>query len=148
MFRVLFPPFIAGRGSVGLLALRVIAGTAMALHGWPKIQNPTGWMPPDAPVPGFLQACAAIAEFGGGICWALGLLTPLASFLIGVTMSVAAFTVHIPKGDPFVSKGGGPSYELALLYLSIALLLFLVGPGRLSVDWCLFGRRRSPGHNL
>lgn len=140
-----FPPFPTGRTSAGLLALRVVAGIAMALHGWPKIQNPTAWMPPDAPVPGVLQACAAVAEFGGGICWVLGLLTPVASFLIGVTMSVAAFGVHVPRGDPFVAAGGGPSYEPALGYLAIAVALFLIGPGRLSLDWCLFGRDRGEG---
>lgn len=140
---LLSPPFPAGRASAGLLALRVVAGTAMALHGWPKIQNPTSWMPPDAPIPGVLQACAAAAEFGGGICWVLGALTPVASFLIAVTMSVAAFGVHMAKGDPFVAKGGGPSYEPALGYLSIAVALFLIGPGRLSLDYLLFGRHRA-----
>ena len=47
--------------------VRLVAGTAFVLHGWPKIQNPTGWMGPDAPVPGALQAAAAVAEFGGGV---------------------------------------------------------------------------------
>jgi putative oxidoreductase len=115
----------------------------MAVHGWPKIQNPMAWMGPEAPVPGILQMAAALAEFGGGICWALGLLTPLASFLIACTMAVAAFTVHIPAGDPFVAKGGGPSYEPALGYLAIALMLLLVGPGRLSLDWLLFGETQN-----
>src|SRR5688572_6397027 len=79
MHRLLFPPFLAGRSAVGLLVLRLVAGTAMAFHGWPKIQHATSWMGADAAVPGVLQALAAIAEFGGGICWVLGLLTPLAS---------------------------------------------------------------------
>ena len=143
MLRFLFPPLPAGRASAGLLILRLVAGTAMALHGWPKIQQPTSWMPPDAPVPGFLQALAAVAEFGGGICWVLGLLTPVASVLIAGTMVVAAGTVHIPAGHPFVATTGGPSYEPALGYLAIALALFLIGPGRLSVDWLVLGHRRG-----
>ena len=69
------------------------------------------------------------------------LLTPLASFLILCTMAVAAGMVHIPAGHPFVASTGGPSYEPALGYLAIALLLLLAGPGRLSLDWLLFGRR-------
>lgn len=142
--QILFPPCVAGRGSVGLLLIRLVAGSAMALHGWPKIQNATTWMGPDAGVPGALQLLAALAEFGGGICWVLGLLTPLASFLIACTMATAAGMVHIPAGDPFVSKGG-PSYELALVYFAIAILLLLIGPGRLSLDWTLFGRERREG---
>jgi putative oxidoreductase len=45
------------------------------------------------------------------------------------------------RGDPFVAVGGGGSYELAALYLCIALLLLTIGPGRLSLDRALFGRR-------
>jgi len=54
-------------GSVGLLLLRLVVGAAFLFHGWPKIQNPFGWMGPEAPMPGILLALAALAEFGGGI---------------------------------------------------------------------------------
>jgi putative oxidoreductase len=130
------PPLVP---SFGLLALRLVAGTAMAMHGWPKIQNMTSWMGPDAPVPGFLQAAAAIAEFGGGICWAVGFLTPVASLLLLVTMGVA-MSMHIGKGDPFVSQGGA-SWELAALYASIAVTLLLGGPGMHSVDQAVFNKK-------
>jgi putative oxidoreductase len=138
------PPYVAGPGAVGLLVLRLVAGTAMMFHGWPKIQHATSWMGPKAPVPGVLQALAALAEFGGGLCWVLGLLTPVASLLILGTMAVALGMVHLPQGHPFVaSPPGGPSYEPALGYLAIAVALLLVGPGKLSVDALLFGRGRS-----
>jgi uncharacterized membrane protein YphA (DoxX/SURF4 family) len=51
--------------------------------------------------------------------------------------------VHIPKGDPFVNPQGGPSFELAAAYFAIAVALLLVGPGQFSLDYFLFGRRRS-----
>jgi putative oxidoreductase len=135
----LFPPFLGGSGAVGLLVLRLVAGIAMMFHGWPKIQHAFSWMGPQAPVPGVLQALAALAEFGGGLCWVLGLLTPLASFLILCNMAVALGMVHLPQGHPFVaSQVGGPSFEPALGYLAIAVLLLLAGPGRLSLDALLF----------
>jgi len=126
---------------LALLLIRVVAGFAFMLHGWGKIQNPFGWMGPDGFAPGIFQALAALSEFGGGLAWILGLLTPLASLGIACTMAVA-FSFHaIVRGDPFVSMTGGPNFELAAVYFCIALLLIAMGPGRLSVDRKLFGPR-------
>jgi putative oxidoreductase len=126
---------------VALLLIRVVAGLAFTMHGWGKIQNPFGWMGPDGFAPGIFQALAAVSEFGGGLAWILGLLTPLASFGIVSTMAVA-FSFHaFMRGDPFVSMTGGPAFELAALYFSIALLLIATGPGRFSLDRELFGPR-------
>ena len=127
------------QGDIALLLLRVVGGLAFILHGWGKIQNPFGWMGPDAFAPGIFQALAALSEFGGGICWILGLLTQLASLGIAATMLVATFLLAVMMGDPFVGQNG--SYELALLYFVIAILFILLGPGRLSLDWKVFGRR-------
>ena len=57
----LFPRFQTGPQAVALLILRFVTGCAFILHGWPKIQNPTAWMGPDAPVPGMVQALPAVA---------------------------------------------------------------------------------------
>ncbi len=119
-------------GSFALLILRLAAGIAFMLHGWPKIQHAFNWMGPDAAIPGILQALAAFSEFFGGLAWVLGLLTPLASLGMFFTMAVAVF-FHASKGDPFVSMGGA-SYEPALIYLCVSLVLMLVGPGSFSLD--------------
>jgi putative oxidoreductase len=139
----LFPPVVEGRGAVGLLLLRLVAGAAFLVHGSGKIQSPFAWMPPDAPVPGIFQALAAVAEFfGGGLGWIAGLLTPIASLGVLATMTVAVL-FHARQGHPFVGAAGGPSFELALLYWVIALLFILLGPGRFSLDAQLFRRRNS-----
>lgn len=131
----IFPPPVEGRGAIGLLIMRVIIGAAMLGHGWGKIQSPFSWMPPDAQVPGIMQALAAVAEFlGGGLGWMVGFLTPLASLGMLATMTVAAL-FHVTKGDPFI---GG--YELALVYWGFAWLMLLLGPGRYSLDAQLFRR--------
>ena len=136
---VLYPGPVGHAASVGLLILRVAMGTAFILHGWPKIQQPFGWMPPEMNMSGYLQALAALAEFGGGILLILGLLTRLAALGLAVTMAVAAGMVHIPAGHPYVSMGG-PSWELAGVYFACAVLFLLAGPGRLSLDAMLFGK--------
>lgn len=123
-----------------LLALRVVAGLAFVLHGWPKIQNPFGWMGPDSFAPAIFVALAALSEFGGGIAWMLGFLTRLASLGIASTMVVAVYVHAVLKGDSFVGKPGEGSYELALVYLCIAALLFATGPGKHSVDNFLAGK--------
>ncbi|RYZ99885.1 MAG: DoxX family protein [Proteobacteria bacterium] len=128
----LVPPFALNlssrRVSAGLLLLRLIIGVAFLQHGYGKILTPFSWMPPEAPVPGLAQGLAAFAEFFGGLAVLVGLLTPLASLGLVATMAVAVF-FHVMKGDPFVQ-----GYELAAVYLTITASLFLMGPGRYSID--------------
>jgi putative oxidoreductase len=139
----LFKPLrLSARVSTALLLLRLVAGLAFVFHGYGKIQHPFDWMGPDAKIPGFWQMLAALSEFGGGLAWMLGLLTPLASFGLACTMTVAfyfhAFVLH----DPFVAAGPGKgSYELASVYLCVALLLLLGGPGHFSLDRAIFGEK-------
>ena len=137
----LFGSFIGGRAAIGLLLVRLVFGLGLMFHGWGKIQNPMAWMGAEAPIPGILQALAAVSEFGGGLALILGLLTPIAAFGIACTMAYATFGYHMRQGDPFVATTGGSSYELAALYLTAALLLLLAGPGRLSLDAALFGKK-------
>ena len=126
--------------SLGLLVVRLIMGTAFILHGWGKIQTPFVWMGPDSPVPGIFQFLAAVSEFGGGIALILGFLIPLASIGLAFTMGTAVYFHMFVKGDPFVGTGG-PSYELALVYLGNAILFLLIGPGMFSMDYKLFGEK-------
>lgn len=122
------------RTSIALLVMRLVLGTGMTIHGWPKIQNPTAWAGDGFPA--FLQLLAAVSEFGGGLAMVFGALAVLGSFGVFCTMAMATYTHAIVKGDPFVGREG--SYELAAIYLTFALLIMLVGPGRYSVDQYLF----------
>ncbi len=131
-------PFV----SLTLLILRVIVGIAFLFHGWGKIQNPFSWMPPEAPVPAILQFLAAFSEFGGGLALIIGLLTPLAMFGMSCTMLVATLMHAVVRKDPFVSSGGGASYELALVYLGISLLILALGPGKFSLDAKIFAEKK------
>ncbi|HLE62591.1 MAG TPA: DoxX family protein [Pyrinomonadaceae bacterium] len=139
--RKLYPNFVGGFGALALVLVRLVMGLAFVLHGWPKIQNPMGWMNAmgGSSVPSFLQALAALAEFGGGIGLILGFLTPIAAFGLVCQMIGALVLVHLPQGHPFVSQSG-PSYELPLVYLVVAIILIALGPGRWSIDALMFGR--------
>ena len=140
--RLLSSPAPAWAVSAALLAVRLVMGIAFILHGWPKIQKPTTWMSsmPDAP-PGFMQAIAAFFEVAGGARSSRsGLFTRGAALALAAVMVGALALVHIPKGDPFVSPGG-PSSELASIYLAVSLLIAAVGAGAYSLDAVIFRRR-------
>ncbi|MEK7468980.1 MAG: DoxX family protein [Planctomycetota bacterium] len=142
MFRdLLFPAAPGARASLGLLTIRVVAGAAFMFHGGPKLSHPTEWMGSD--IPGMIQAATVIAEFGGGALWILGLLTPLASLAIGCTMALQA-SKHIGHGDAFATiKSASQDSEKALLYLAIAVLLLLIGPGKFAVDQYFFRKKEE-----
>jgi putative oxidoreductase len=130
--------------SAALLLLRLIVGAAFVFHGWGKIQTPFGWNPPESPIfiPVVFQFLAAISEFGGGIALILGLLTPIGSLGIGCTMAVAVYLHSMVMKDPFVNMTGGSSYEPALVFLGIALVILALGPGKFSLDKKIFGERK------
>jgi putative oxidoreductase len=141
-----FGEFPSGRVGWALLLLRAITGIGIMQHGLSKIQAPFTWMnrggEPSA-VPGFLQALAAVGEFGGGAALLLGFLTPLGALGVGATMIGAILIAH--RGDPWINPGG-KSWELASLYLLISAVLLLSGPGRYSLDATIF-KKRTPSQN-
>ncbi len=141
MANPLAPKNQSAASSFGLLILRVTVGIAMCIHGYPKVQNLTDWMGAmPNPAPGYLQAMAAISEFGGGIALAAGLLTPLAALGIACTMGYAAY-FHFTSGHPHIAGStGGPSYELALAYFAAAICVLFCGPGKASIDGMMWKR--------
>jgi putative oxidoreductase len=150
MRQVFYCDSVGRIGSVGLLLLRLVMGVAFVLHGTSKIQHPFDWMGPNATMPAILQGLAALSEFGGGLALLGGLLTRLASLSISSVMVVALATVHLPMGHPFVGQPGGPSYELPAVYLACAIMFFILGPGKFSLDALVFGKllgRTEAGQN-
>lgn len=116
---------------LALLVLRLGFGGFMVYgHGWRKLMNwETLSQSFGDPLGVGSQASLALAIFAEVCCAILlmiGLLTRPAALPLIVTMIIAAFVVH--AADPFSSK------ELALVYLTAYVAIFLVGPGRYSVD--------------
>lgn len=108
-------------------------------HGWPKFQEFAS-KKESFPVPEWFSSfmtseialiTAIITELLGGALISLGLLTRPFALLLALTMLTAAFSVH--ANDPLFAVGG-PSKEMALLYLVPCLVILLVGAGKYSVD--------------
>lgn len=101
-------------------------------HGWGKLMNvfagDFGFGDPIGIGP---TASLILAAFAEGICSLLiiaGFWTRLASLFLIINMSVAVFLVHFPAGDWFGDM------ELPLFFLLAFIIIFLLGPGKFSVD--------------
>jgi putative oxidoreductase len=126
--------------SLGLLILRVVVGLILAAHGAQKL---FGWWGGSG-MAGWVQVVtklrirpatpwawvAALAEFGGGLLFALGLLSPLGSLAIAGAMLVAVAAVHWANGF----WNGKRGYEFNLALLASVAAVALTGPGTYSLD--------------
>jgi putative oxidoreductase len=129
--------------SLGLLILRLVVGLTVAAHGAQKLfgwwggPGIAGWaqtvtklrIRPAAP----WAWVAALSEFGGGLLFALGLLSPLGSLGIAGAMLVAIATVHWANGF----WNGKRGYEFNLTLLASVAAIALAGPGTYSLDQAL-----------
>jgi|SRR5690625_3326628 len=125
-----------------LLIVRLVVGLLMMGHGAQKLfglfgghglAGTAGWLESMGLRPPRLWALAAgLAEFGGGLLLALGLLTPLGGIAVAAAMLMAILLVHGTK--LWVTDGGG-EYNLVLVTIGIALAM--TGPGAYSLDAAL-----------
>jgi putative oxidoreductase len=138
---------------LGLLLLRIALGVIMAAHGAQKAFGMFGGPGPEGVVamvggmgfkPPVVWAWLLIAaELGGGVGLVLGFLTPLCALGIIISQLVAVFMVHGPHGFFLGGAGPVPGFEYNLALLGAAFCLLFTGPGRISLDYLLFGRRRA-----
>ena len=125
--------------NLGLLWLRVMMGVGIAYHGYGKVfgghmdKFAEGVAQMGFQHPEIFAWAAALSEFVGGILIAVGLFTRGAALSVLATMSVAVFIHH--ASDPLKIK------ELALCYWTMAGCLMLTGPGVISIDQNVFGKK-------
>lgn len=124
------------QGNWTLLALRLMIGILMLVHGIEKVMNfdalSATFPDPIGLGSGLSLSLAIFAEVLCSLGVLAGLLFRLALIPLIFTMCVAAFGVM--SGAPWGAR------ELPVMYLLIYLLLFFTGPGQYSLD-ALIGRR-------
>lgn len=91
------------------------------------------------PQPQLMAWVVGLAEFGGGLLIALGLLTRLSALLLAIDMVVAIWKVHWRNG--LVGPGG---LEFPLSLLAACLALLGVGPGQISLTRLVAGAAKPP----
>jgi putative oxidoreductase len=130
--------------SIAQLFLRLTFGLGIAMHGFQalflseaglaglaKLIENNGW-----PAPSAWAYLAKFTELLGGLLIAGGFLTRPAALANAFGMGTAIYMVHL--NDGFI---GG--WELAALYLTGFLAIFIGGPGRISIDSIRADKRRS-----
>lgn len=123
-----------------LLIARLYFGLGIAAHGAQKLFGWFGgyglagtgeWLESIGFRPGRLMALGAgLAEAGGGLLLALGLLGPVGPALVLIPMLVATLAVHLAHG--FFTQQNG--FELPMLFGMGALTFAATGFGSLSLD--------------
>lgn len=127
---------------LGLAIVRIVTGIVFAAHGGQKLfvygfAGVTGaFAQMGVPMPGVVGPFVALLEFFGGLALIIGLLSRLAALGLAFDMIGAILLVHL-KGGFFLPAG----FEFALTLLATSLAIAVGGPGALSVDAAIAGRR-------
>ena len=145
-----FCGWMEGLRSPLLLAIRLYWGFQFAQDGWGKLTHldkvTDFFTSLSLPAPHMTALLVATVEFAGGIVLALGVLSRLTALVLFVNMTMAYLSVpddrvnfsHIlSKPDDFY---GATPYT----YWFAALLILILGPGRIAVDTLI--KRRVSGH--
>lgn len=131
IYKFLFPQHAEGTAfSVFLLALRIVFGLLLLLHGMQKwsdfsslsttFPDPLGIGTP------YSLAVVIFAEVICSLGFMFGLLYRLVLIPMIITMAVAFFVIH--GAQAFHAK------ELAFIYLVVFIFMYIAGPGRFSID--------------
>ncbi len=125
--------------NAALLLLRVVFGLFLVAHGYNKVFGGGGlagtgrWFGSmGMKYPETQARLAAATEWGAGLLFAVGLLTPFAAAgMIGL-MLVAIYTSHLKNGFFVFKQGQG--WEYCASIAAVALAVATVGAGEWSLD--------------
>lgn len=123
-----------------LLLLRTVFGLFLMWHGVNKVRGgldgTARWFGSIGMTHPWMQArLASAGEILGGVAFAAGFVTPLASAAVTAVMLVAIVTVHLKVGFFIFLPEGGWEYCASIAAVSVAV--GIAGPGRISVDHIL-----------
>lgn len=127
----LFPAYTNFGLSLLLLFSRLIFGAMFLTHGLQKLANFKALSDSFPSIMGMGSTLSlSLAIFAEVFCtlgFITGFLYRLSMIPMIFTMAVAVFVVH--AHDPFSAK------EMAVLYLVIFILMYIMGPGSIAADY-------------
>lgn len=137
--------------SLFLLYMRVTWGHQLIIFGWEKlhsIEKTAGFFASlHISNPYFSAYLTGWVELLGGICLIVGLASRVASIPLIIIMLMALSTAHAPEisGFRFLFEPLSLVRQAPYPFLITALLVFIFGPGRISLDaWLKRWSERQP----
>ncbi len=128
----------------GLTFVRIIIGIMLIRHGIEVFElskmNEYGKRLNDLqfPAPLFMAYIGKSMEFIGGICILFGFLTRLIIIPLAITFLIISFGMGHGK---ILMEDQHP-----FLFVILFLVIFFTGPGKFSLDYVLFDRKKSIVH--
>jgi putative oxidoreductase len=123
----LFSTFPSGWPGVGLLLLRIAAGATACVQGLLYLSGGEALS---------VTTLIGLLALAGGSAMILGFLTPIAGGLVGLgTIALQLWRMPAPPGS--LLHPALPAIIIAIVAVSVVL----IGPGAMSIDARLFGRR-------
>lgn len=116
---------------IAMMGVRATLGVVFIVHGYGKLSPGFGNALESWGIPAAMQIPVALGELVPGILLLIGVLTRMSSGLLSIYMLGAIFLV---KGAAAFSSREGPSTEFDIILLAAALLVIVMGPGRVSLS--------------
>jgi putative oxidoreductase len=126
----------AVQADLGKLVLRLALGVLVLLHGVAKLRgglDPIEGMVTAQGLPGVLAYGALLGEVLGPLMLIAGFYGRIGALLIAINMLFAIGLAHVGQLGQLNDQGGW-ALELQGMFLSSAIALALLGPGRYSVN--------------
>lgn len=138
-YNFLFPHHFRGKGvSFFILLIRLFFGVMFFIHGLDKMMNFSELSEVYPNVLGFGSYMTLMVTIFCEFCCSLfliaGLLVRIMVLPMIAAMAVAFFDVH----DAMLPQG-----ELSLIYLVVFVMLYVVGPGKYSIDYLIDSKYRK-----
>ena len=138
-YNFLFPQTFRGKGvSFLILCIRLFFGVLFFMHGLDKMTNFDQLSLTFPDIMGFGSYMSLMLSIFAEFCCSLflifGLLVRVLLIPMIIAMAVAFFDVH----DAMMPEG-----ELSLIYLIVFIIIYLTGPGRISLDYLIDARFKN-----
>lgn len=121
---------------IGKLILRLTLGILTLLHGIAKLRNGVSGIEgllQSHGLPWLLAYGVFIGEVLGPVLVLIGLYARIGALFIALNMVFAIALVHTSQLAD-INRDGGWALELQAFFFFTAIVVFLIGPGKFSID--------------